>query len=101
LTASRKRGHGGESEAVFRVFAELLIPIIMDLQQLALDMGHDGNESGQHGSQLLQMHSLLQSVNSLLEAGNEVNAYKPIEDTPGLTYFNFLQEVHNSVIQWE
>jgi hypothetical protein len=98
LTASRKRGGGGESEAVFHVFAELLSPIIMDLQQLVLDMGHDGNESGQHGPQLLQMHSLLQAVNSLLEAGNEVNAYKPIEDTPGLTYFNFLKEVHNSVI---
>lgn len=99
LTASRKRGGGdGESEAVFHVFAELLSPIIMDLQQLVLDMGHDGNESGQHGPQLLQMHSLLQAVNSLLEAGNEVNAYKPIEDTPGLTHFNFLKEVHNSVI---
>jgi len=47
----------------------------------------------------MQISLLMLGTNELLAAAKESGAYKSLEDTLSLTYFNFLLEVHNLTVK--
>ena len=97
--ASQPRKHANQTDALFAVFAELLGPLNLELSTL---IGSENNEAAkieQTEEHVTQVSLLMLGANELLAAAKEAEAYKSIEDTLSLTYFNFLQEVYNLTIK--
>lgn len=91
---SQPRKHANQTDALFTVFAELLGPLNLELSTLI------GSENSEQTEEHVMQESLLMlGANELLAAAKESGAYKSIEDTLSLTYFNFLQEVYNLTIK--
>lgn len=93
--ALQPRKHANQTDALFTVFAELLGPLKLELLTLV------GSESQiePREEDMMQISLLMLGANELLAAAKESGAYKTLEDTLSLTYFNFLQEVHNLTIK--
>ncbi|KAG0565292.1 hypothetical protein KC19_8G179700 [Ceratodon purpureus] len=97
--ASQPRKHANQTDVLFTVFAELLGPLNLELSTL---IGSENNEAAkieQTEEHVTQVSLLMLGANELLAAAKEAEAYKSIEDTLSLTYFNFLQEVYNLTIK--
>lgn len=89
------RKHANQTDALFTVFAELLGPLKSELLSLFGSQSSQIEASEEH---VMQTYLLMLGTNELLAAAKESGAYKSIEDTLSLTYFNFLQEVHNLAV---
>lgn len=96
---SQPRKHANQTDALFTVFSELLGPVNLELSTL---IGSENSEAAtvqQTEEHVLQVSLLMLGANELLAAAKESEAYKSIEDTLSLTYFNFLQGVCNLTIK--
>lgn len=93
--ALQPRKHANQTDALFAVFAELLGPLNLELLTL---VGSE-NQTEPSEEHVMQTSLLMLGTNELLAAAKESGAYKSIEDTLSLTYFNFLQGVHNLTVK--
>lgn len=95
-SAPYPKRHANETDALFTVFGELLGPLIMELSSF---VGSEVDKLELTEEQVITVSLLMRGVNELLTAAKESRAYKTIEDTLTLTYFNFLQEIFNLIIK--
>jgi len=94
--ALQPRKHANQTDAIFSVFAELLGPLNSELLSL---VGSESSQIEQSEEHVMQISLLMLGTNELLAAAKESGAYKSLEDTLSLTYFNFLLEVHNLTVK--
>lgn len=94
--ALQPRKHANQTDAIFSVFAELLGPLNSELLTL---VGSESSQIEQSEERVTQISLLMLCINEILAAAKESGAYKSLEDTLSLTYFNFLLEVHNLTVK--
>ena len=97
--ASQPRKHVNQTDALFTVFAELLGPLNLELSTLIASENSEVGISEQTEEHMMHVSLLVLGANELLAAAKESGAYKSIEDTVLLTYFNFLQGAFNLTIK--